>query len=401
MDKKHSNINPEDKSYNPSEDNLNKVDTELDEQSNESHNSEPNTEVDSENKQKVDDKPVDTTPNLHVVNSVVHHDHNNDNTHNDASPEENFSTEQVSDSAVQKHEDNISGSNAEQPETTDTVVEAEKTVQPVQAVETGNYVAPQIVQQIQPPQTVAYPDTLVSNNSIYKTQPIVDKKKMYAAISVVAVALIICIAYVAYSLSQTPKTTTYNNADSNNNKQKTFTPEQRPVKKSDVNYSQLKTISSKDGRISISAPKEMQLIYQNSVDTLYGHKKPNVDIKKDAYSQIALSSAVYGSDTINKIKPTIINQLKAKSGEVYDGLKESFKEQGVESFVVKDVTDFRGGVKVFIDSALDKNGNEGKGVLILLFSEDTYYGVSVVADSEVWNANEDKMNQIIDSIKFK
>lgn len=255
-------------------------------------------------------------------------------------------------------------------------------------------------------QPSAQENTYTSYNSQLGIHPNINKKKLIVSISTVVIALICCMGYVIYSLMSEPKKpekaeepkssyVTSNNEEDNSKAQ------QKPIKKSKIKYSKLKTVNTNDGKLSISVPKELQTIYSGEDGSLYAHKKPNKPAKIDAYSAVYLGSAFYGAETINQIKPIIIKQMNDRSGEVYEGFIQGFKDQGTESFNIQKISNFKGGLKIVISDVVDQNNNKGDGVALILFSKDTYYVITVTADKEVWEVNQETFEGIVNSISFK
>lgn len=248
------------------------------------------------------------------------------------------------------------------------------------------------------------PDGQPQPSYSYNTQPKSKKKFPFVVAGLVIFLLfggagggLIVLNKRSQDKSKAQQLSSEENKDSK--KSTSLVPPVAPIAETPIVYEKLKKVQATDGGFSISVPEQLESKQHTSEIILYNHPKPN-KTSLDVYTSLAVAKETIPETEMPQVKSILISQLKAKSGLVYDQVRQSILQQGVIDVQFGTFTDFKGGIMANM-SVKDSGGNLGEARIILMFTKSSMYTIVIGADKVVWDSNADIFNQVVNSIQVK
>lgn len=168
-----------------------------------------------------------------------------------------------------------------------------------------------------------------------------------------------------------------------------------------VSYNDIKTVDNQDNRFQIDVPKQMTET-QSSLNIIdYSHRKSSDS--QELLSHIRVESQFLGAKQLEQTKSEIITQLKTGSGQYFDFFKQkSSTNSAATNIQFEQFNDFNQQSSIqslAANFSYDYGDVKVAGEVLIAFSSDNIYIVTVEAVEDTWNANYGFWQKSLESFK--
>ena len=169
-----------------------------------------------------------------------------------------------------------------------------------------------------------------------------------------------------------------------------------------VEYKKTQNVRGMGGKMQVDIPRDMELT-QSGVNILdYQHLQAGD--AQHAISHIRAESQFLGEEKMKDVKAEISSQLKSKSGKYFDFFRQkSSVNATADNLIFNEFQDYNSAnlkEALITDFSYDYNDVKVEGNVLIAFSEDTIYIVTLEAVDETWQSNTAFWQKVLASLKL-
>ena len=169
-----------------------------------------------------------------------------------------------------------------------------------------------------------------------------------------------------------------------------------------VDYTDMTTAKSSDSKFQIDVPKEMEPL-QSGINIInYQHTQS--DESKGLISHVRVESQFIGEADLRQTQQAVWAQLKNRNGAYFVSFKQkaqgspSAKDLYFSDFTYYDGPNIKDGLSA--DFSYGYDSVEVSGRMVVAFSRDAIYVVTIEATKDVWHNNQPIWDKMLTSFRF-